>query len=131
MKKLLTNNSSCGIIIIERNERKVNKMFVVVGLIMSISVGGFMSLMFTSGMKDGWKKVVVAIITSLLIGFGISGMFAMERKGDEMVWNNGSCGCGTEWELIDVEHLRNSGELYYYGCDNCGAVIRTHSNFGK
>ena len=113
------------------NEREVNKMFVVVGLIMSVSVGGFMSLMFTSGMKDGWKKVVVAIIVALAIGFGISGLFALERKGDEMAWNGGHCECGTEWELVDVEHLKNSGELYYYNCNNCGKVIRTHSNFGK
>ena len=106
-------------------------MFVVVGLLMSVTVGGFMSLMFTSGMKDGWKKVVVAIIVALAIGFGISGLFALERKGDEIAWNNGYCECGTKWELVDIEHLKNSGELYYYGCDNCGTVIRTHSNFGK
>lgn len=106
-------------------------MFVVTGLLMSITVGGFMSLMFTSGMKDGWKKAVVAIIVSLAIGFGISGLFVLERKGDERAWNNGHCHCGTEWELINVEHLKNSGELYYYGCDDCGAMIRTHSNFGK
>ena len=126
----MTKNNSCAIMIIV-NEREVNKMFVVVGLIMSVSVGGFMSLMFTSGMKDGWKKVVVAIIVALAIGFGISGLFALERKGDEMAWNNGHCECGTEWGLVDVEHLKNSGELYYYGCDNCGNVISTHSNFGK
>ena len=106
-------------------------MFVVGGLLMSVTVGGFMSLMFTSGMKDGWKKVVVAIIVALAIGFGISGLFALERKGDEMAWNNGTCECGGEWDLIDVEHLKNSGELYYYECEDCGYVIRLHSNFGK
>ena len=106
-------------------------MFVVFGLIMSISVGGFMSLMFTSGMKDSWKKIIVAIIISLAVGFGISGLFALERKGDEMAWNGGHCGCNTEWELVNVEHLKNGGELYYYGCDNCGRIIKTHSNFGK
>lgn len=128
---MLTRTLKRGIINITKGKNEVNKMFVVVGLLMSVTVGGFMSLMFTSGMKDGWKKVVVAIIVALAIGFGISGLFALERKGDEMAWNNGHCECGTEWELVDVEHLKNSGELYYYGCDNCGAVIRTHSNFGK
>ena len=106
-------------------------MFIIVGLFMGIAVGRFLNMMFTSGMKDGWKKVVVSIIFALAIGFGISGLFALERKGDEMVWNNGYCECGTEWELVNIEHLKNSGELYYYGCDGCGAVIRTHSNFGK
>jgi hypothetical protein len=118
-------------VLLLNHEREVRKMFIVVGLFMSITVGGFLSMMFTSGMKDGWKKVVVAIIIAFAIGFGVSGLFALERKGDEMAWNNGHCECGTEWELVDVEHLKNSGELYYYGCDNCGAVIRTHSNFGK
>ena len=106
-------------------------MFVVIGLIMSISVGAFMSLMLTSGMKDGWKQVVVTIIVALAIGFGLSGLFALERKGDEMAWNGGHCECGAEWELVDIERLKNSGNLYYYGCDNCGDVIKTHSNFRK
>lgn len=106
-------------------------VFVITGVFMAVSVGAFMSLIFTSGMKDDWKRVVACIIISLAIGFGISGLFMLERKGDEMSWNNGHCECGTEWELVDVEHLKNSGELYYYGCDNCGTVIKTHSNFGK
>lgn len=106
-------------------------MFIVAGLITSVSVGAFMSLMFTGGMKDGWKKVVVSIIVSLAIGFGLSGLLTLERKGDEMVWNGGHCECGTEWELIDVEHLKNSGNVYFYNCDNCSNIIKTHSNFGK
>lgn len=128
---MLTRIVKRGIINTTKGKSEVSKMFVVVGLIMSISVGGFMSLMFTSGMKDGWKKAVVAIIVALAIGFGISGLFALERKGDEMAWNNGTCECGGEWDLIDVEHLKNSGELYYYECEDCGYVIRLHSNFGK
>lgn len=98
---------------------------------MAVSVGAFMSLMFTSGMKDGWKKVVACIIISLAIGFGFSGLFALERKGDEMAWNNGHCECGGEWELFDIERLKNSGNLYYYNCEECGAVIELNSNFGK
>ena len=85
---MLTRTLKRGIINITKGKNEVSKMFVVVGLLMSITVGGFMSLMFTSGMKDGWKKVVVAIIVALAIGFGISGLFALERKGDEMAWNN-------------------------------------------
>ena len=106
-------------------------MFVVVGLIMSAVIGGVVSLMVTSGMKDGWKKVIVAIIVALTIGFGISGLFELESQSDEIAWNGGHCECGAEWELVNVEHLRNSGELYYYDCNNCGKVIKTHSNFEK
>ena len=106
-------------------------VFIITGLLMTVSVGGFMSLIFTSGMKSGCKKVIVATIISLVIGFGISGLFALERRGDEIAWNNGNCECGGEWHLFDIEHLKNSGKLYYYECENCFDVIRTHSRFSK
>ena len=106
-------------------------MFVIVGLVMSISVGGFMSLIFTSGMRDGWKKAVVAIIVSLAIGFGLSGLFALEEKGNVMAWNNGHCTeCNGEWHLVDVVKSRNNGGTrYYWECENCYNVIDTTRNF--
>lgn len=98
---------------------------------MTIVVGLFMGAMFTSGMKDGWKRGIVTIIIALVIGFGIGGMLTAEHQGDVRAWNNGQCECGGEWELINIEHLRNSGELYYHECNTCGYVIRLHSNFTK
>ena len=106
-------------------------MFIVIGLTMSVSIGGFIGLMFTSGMKNSWKRVVVTIIIALAIGFGIDGIITLEKKGDKKAWNNGHCECGTEWHLVNVEHLKNSVDSYYYSCDNCGNVIKTHSNFTK
>lgn len=106
-------------------------IFVIVGVLMTITAGVFFSLMFTSGMKSGLKKNIVSIILAVAIGLGISGLLCLEHAGDVANWNNGYCECGGEWKLIDVEHLRNSGELYYHGCDTCGYVIKLHSNFTK
>lgn len=106
-------------------------MFVVTGLIMSVSVGGFMSLILTSSMRDGWKKVVVAIIISLAIGFGLSGLFALEEKANVMTWNNGHCTeCNGKWHLVDVvKSGKNGGSRYYWECENCYNVIDTTRNF--
>lgn len=106
-------------------------MFVVVGLIMSILVGTFMSLMFTSEMKNGWKKNVIIIIIALAIGFGISGSLTAEHEADVKAWNNGHCAeCGGEWHLTDVVKGRNNGSTrYYWECVDCYNVIDTVSRF--
>ena len=105
--------------------------FIITGILMTVVVGLFMGAMFTSSMKDGWKRVLVTLIIAFAIGFGISGLFTMERKGDEIQWNNGQCECGGDWDLVNIEHLRNGGELYYHECTDCGCVIRLHSKFTK
>ena len=46
-------------------------------------------------------------------------------------WNNGSCECGCEWTFSNVEHLRNSDNLYYWYCEDCGKVIELHTQFTK
>lgn len=107
-------------------------MFIICGLVMSIFIGSFISFILTSNMKKGLKKNIATIFIALAIGFGFSGLLTLEKKSDEMVWNNGHCECGTKWKLVNIEHLKNnSGELYYYNCDNCNIIIRLHSNFNK
>ncbi len=103
--------------------------FIFTAVLMTITVGAFMALMFTSGMKDGWGRAIVAIIIAIAIGCGIAGMFALEYKGDEMAWNNGTCECGGEWDLVNVEHRKNSGNRYYWECEDCGHVIQTNRSF--
>lgn len=98
-------------------------MFIVSGLILTISVGAVMSLIFTSGMKDGWKKVIVSIIIAFIIGFGINGLITIEQESYNNAWNNGQCECGTEWTLVDIERSRYGKKFYYYQCDNCKKVI--------
>jgi hypothetical protein len=78
---------------------------------------------------EGVKRVITTILVSLICGYGICGLLFLEKKADETVWNEGYCNCGGKWELNDIEHIKNGGDLYYYTCDNCNSLIRTHSHF--
>lgn len=104
-------------------------MFVVCGLFLTISVGGFMSMIFTSEIKNGIIRFIISIIIALIIGFGLTGLFYLEYKGDEQKFNSGYCECGGEWELFDVEYRKNSGSLYFYKCKECKETIRLNSEF--
>ena len=105
--------------------------FITMAILFGVVVGGFFGLMFTANSK-GWKKVCGLLITMVIIGCVISGMFCAERAGDEASWNNGVCpNCGIEWHFSNADHIRNGGTLYYWNCDNCGRVIELHSQFSK
>ena len=105
--------------------------FITMAVLFGVVVGGFFGLMFTVNSK-GWKKVCGLLITMVITGCVISGMFCAERAGDEQAWNNGTCpNCGTEWHFSSADHIRNGGTLYYWTCDNCGRVIELHSQFSK
>lgn len=104
-------------------------LFIISGIVLSIAFSLF-GLMFTSGMKDGWKRAVVAIIISLACGFGFTALMFAEQKYDAEQWNNGHClVCDGEYNLIDVEHHRNGGDTYYYECEDCKNLIETSSHF--
>lgn len=107
------------------------EMFIITGIAMTLIVGVFMALMFTSEMKDGWKRNVVTIILALAIGFGIGGLLTAEHEADKKAWNNGHCAeCGGEWHLADVVKGRNNGSTrYYWECVDCYNVIDTVSRF--
>lgn len=52
----------------------------------------------------------------------------IESKSDIKAWNNGICiECNGEMQFSGASHLRNSGNLYYYTCENCGHTIEVHS----
>lgn len=106
-------------------------MFIISGIILTITLGAFMAMIFTSGMKDGIAKVIIGIVLAFAVGFGVIGLFGLEYKGDTKRWNNGTCTtCGTAFELFDIEHHRNSGNTYYYKCEN-GHLIKTANYFEK
>ena len=106
-------------------------MFIILAVVFGLVVGGFLGMMFTVNSK-GWKKVCGLLITMVITGCVISGMFCAERAGDEASWNNGVCpNCGIEWHFSNADHIRNGGTLYYWNCDNCGRVIKLHSQFLK
>ena len=107
------------------------ELFIGSGVLMTVLGGWFFGLLVTSGMEDGLKKTIVGIIVSLVFGFGVGGLLTLESVTDHDVWNNGYCSCGYEWELIDIERTRHGSTIYYYGCDDCGKIIESHTNFGK
>lgn len=105
-------------------------MFVFLAIVFTVVIGLFLGYMFTTNMK-GWKRGLAILVIAVCIGCGISAMFCAERDGDIKAWNNGSCECGGEWKFSNVEYLRNSGNLYYYYCEDCGRIIKLHTQFTK
>lgn len=104
--------------------------FIIFGLILSVSFGGIFALMLTSGMKDGFPRMIVSIILALFFGFGL--MFCMVKHSELEVnkWNKGICSkCGTEWHFQSATKYRNS-TTYYYTCKN-GHILETESFFQK
>ncbi len=102
------------------------KMFIIVGLLFTFTVGGFVGVMTIGGFpeKHDWKKKLIALIVSFIIGFGIAGGLALHTTLEQKEWNDGRCpDCGVEWRLVNVQHIRNEGEVYYYICNECGKVI--------
>ena len=107
------------------------KIFIILAIIFGVVVGGFFGLMFSSSSK-GWRKAIIMIITMVITGCLLSGMFWVEQAGDAYSWNDGVCpNCNVEWTFSNADHLRNSGTLYYWSCLNCGRVIELHSQFIK
>ena len=104
-------------------------MFVVFGLILSASVGAFVGMILTSGIRNKVINIITTIILALVIGFGLTSLLMWERKVDEQMFNNGYCECGSEWDLFDIEYRKNSGSLYFYKCEECKNVIRLNSEF--
>lgn len=54
----------------------------------------------------------------------------IEMKEDVRRFNNGThIECSGTWSFVDVEHIRNSSDLYYYECEKCHALLRTHNYY--
>lgn len=104
-------------------------MFVGFGLLLSVSVGAFVGMILTSGIRNKIINIITTIILALAIGFGLTSLLMLERKADEQMFNGGYCECGGEWDLFDVEYRKNSGSLYFYKCEECESVIRLNSEF--
>lgn len=104
--------------------------FILIAVSMSLTVGGFMSLCIVGIFAEDSKSVVkwiVGIILAVAIGCGISGLLVLQTKGDNEAWNNGYCTeCNEPYRFVNAVHHRNSGDEYYYTCDNCGHTIVVH-----
>ena len=105
-------------------------MFIFLAIVLTVVIGLFIGCMFTSNMR-GWKRGLTTLVIALCIGCGISALLYAERNGEVKAWNNGFCECGCEWKFSNAERLRNSSNLYYWYCEDCGKVIRLHAQFTK
>lgn len=66
---------------------------------------------------------MVAIIILMILAVIVANY---ENKQGEKNYNNGICTeCGGNYYFIDMEHIRNGGDEYYYSCDKCGHTITT------
>lgn len=77
------------------------------------------------------KTIIQSIVITVAV-FGVAialaiGGCALEAKMDADAWGNGVCRCGGEFEFANATHVKNGGNYYYYYCDDCGAVIETHT----
>ena len=106
------------------------KMFLLLSVVFTVVIGLFLGCMLTSSMND-WKRKIVTLAIAVCVGCCFSAMFCIERSNDIYAWNNDSCECGCEWKFSNVEHLKNSGNLYYWYCEDCGKVIELHTEFTK
>jgi hypothetical protein len=105
-------------------------VLILLGLIMSITIGGMLALIATSGMKDGAPRVIITIILSLVIGFGIMFLLVEEQKSEVKKWNNGVCAiCHTKWHFQSATYGKTS-TTYYYTCEN-GHIIKTDNLYQK
>lgn len=107
--------------------------FIIVAILMSVTVGSFISLMLVNIFLENGKAIlkwILGIIIAILIGCTISNLIVREQANDKAVWNNGYCiECGNKWRFANADNHRNVGTIYYWTCDNCGKVIELHSNF--
>lgn len=59
--------------------------FIIYGLIMSMTFGGFFALILISGMKESFLRVVVSIIIALFLGFGL--VFCIVKQSEHEAKN--------------------------------------------
>ena len=103
--------------------------FILVGLIMTVTIGAFVALILTSGVEFSLKKWTAVVLIAFAVGYSIAGLFALETAIDEDKWNDGYCECGGEWDLINIDHVKNRGNIYYYECVKCNNVIDTEIHY--
>lgn len=103
--------------------------FILVGLVMTITIGVFVALIFTSSMDFSLKKWIAIVLIAFTVGYGVAGLFTLEMKMDEEKWNNGYCECGGEWDLINATYVKRRGNIYYYECVKCNNVIDTETHY--
>lgn len=105
-------------------------IFILLGLVMSFSLGIFIALVVTSGMNDGTSRAITVIIISLAVGFGSILLMGKYREHQKERWNNGICStCGAELHF-QCASKHKSTTTYYYTCEK-GHIFETDCLFQK
>lgn len=67
-------------------------------------------------------KIAIATLIMSALGFGLIQAYKANQKYQMSKWNNGVCRyCGIgNMVFTSATHIHNSGNEYYYTCDNCG-----------
>lgn len=93
------------------------KSFIFSGVFLSISMS-LMGAIFTVGIKNTKIRIVVAIIISLVLGFGLATIMTKQKVHQDKMWNNGICSkCGSHWEFKSGDR-KGTVHTYYYSCEH-------------
>ena len=107
----------------------MEKMFIFGGLFLTVTLGVFFALIFTSNMKNNIVKLIVGLMIAFIIGYGAIYLVSLDYKRDVRNYNNGICSiCNEKLDLFDIEYHRGYGDEYFYKCKN-NHLVRTSHHF--
>lgn len=76
-------------------------------------------------MKKDFSELIFILFIAFIFAAGCF-IASCEHKNSEKNYNNGICTeCGGEYHFSSAQHIKNSGDKYYYTCKDCGHTIVT------
>lgn len=103
-------------------------------IFLALIFGAFTFILTEAFFPRHWnefKRVIVGLFLSLLIGFLCSYMLIENDNLQEEIWNNGiHAECNGEWEFTNGSYYKGK-TYYFYKCDKCDKVVEFNSNFTK
>lgn len=104
--------------------------FILASVFISLTINGFMSLCIILTIAENGRLVVkwiVGVVLAVAISCGISGLVALQNKGDDKARNNGYyTECNKPYRFVNAVYHTNSNNEYYYTYDSCGHTIIVH-----
>ena len=77
-------------------------------------------------MKKDFSELFFTLFIVIIFVAGIF-ITIYESKTSKENYNNGICTeCGGEYRFSSSEHIKNSGNKYYYTCKDCGHTVITY-----
>lgn len=108
--------------------------FITCAIIMTFTLGAFISTMLVTALMENKKTIVKNIATIIIaVAIGCLSGFALmsESNADDKAWNNGYCTqCRNPYRFVNADRSFSTTH-YYWSCDNCGKVIELQNNYSK